>query len=162
MLIKLRGEGLTEQQIAKELGRTFNSVHCKLRSMRREGKLPLASKTPKITPTDLQALAVAHFTTTEVVEYFLKLLGDNKKSNVERLDAILLNYHVNNKKCPYYGVVLELTDQKVPNQAVLMLDDTGRGMVVSRMARQMRGKLSHRVFVKMIQVIYENIFTPKI
>ena len=160
-IVRLRGEGLTVQQIADEMGRSFNSIHCKIRSMRKDGTLSHVYKATKISPADLETLATAHFTTVGVVKFFLSMLGNNKKSNIERLDSILLNYHVNNKKCPYFGVELELTDKRTANQAMLMMDDTGRVMVVSRMARQMRGRLSHRVFIKMISVIYENIFTPK-
>lgn len=160
LIARLRGEGLSEAQIAKETGRTQNSIHCKVREMRKAGKLSPVRETATISPDDLQTLATAHFTDVTTVEYFLNALGSKKYSNLDRLDAVLLNFHANGKKCPYFGVPLVLNSDDKMRQAVLMLDDIERVMVVSKQAQKMRGKLSHATFVKMIQTIYENLFTP--
>lgn len=161
LIIRLRGEGLSEGQIAKEMGRTRNSIHCKVREMRSAGKLSPVRETSTISHDDLTALAAAHFTTVEVVEYFRQLLKTNKYSSLEKLDAVLLNYHANGKKCPYFGVEIVPDKNKGMFTAVLMVDDLSRPMVVSKQAKKMRGKLSHKMFVKVISTIYENLFTPK-
>lgn len=161
LIIRLRGEGLSESQIAKEMGRTQNSIHCKVREMREAGKLSPVRETAKISHTDLETLAAAHFTTVAVVEYFQKLLKTNKYSSLEKLDAVLLNFHANGKKCPYFGVEIVPDATKGMFTAVLTVDDLGRPMVVSKQAKRMRGKLSHKMFVKVITTIYEHLFTPK-
>lgn len=159
LIIRLRGEGLSESQIAKETGRTQNSIHCKIREMREAGKLSPVRETAKISHDDLQALATAHFTDMATVEYFYKAIGSKKYSNLDKLDAVLLTYHANDKRCPYFGVPLEL-NKGTMRQAVLMVDEIGRPMVVSLQARKMRGKLSHAMFLTMIRTIYEKVFTP--
>lgn len=161
LIIRLRGEGLSENQIAKEMGRTRNSIHCKVRDMREAGKLSPVRETAKISHSDLETLATAHFTTIEVVEYFKRLLKTNRYSSLEKLDAILLNYHANGGRCPYFGVQIAPDAKQGMFTAVVMVDDLGRPMVVSRQAKKMRGKLSHKMFVKVISTIYENLFTPK-
>lgn len=161
LIIRLRGEGLSESQIAKDMGRTQNSIHCKVREMREAGKLSPVRETAKISHTDLETLAAAHFTTVAVVEYFQKLLKTNKYSSLEKLDAVLLNFHANGKKCPYFGVEIVPDATKGMFTAVLTVDDLGRPMVVSKQAKRMRGKLSHKMFVKVITTIYEHLFTPK-
>lgn len=161
LIIRLRSEGLSKRQIAEEMGRTHNAIHCKVREMREAGKLPPVREVAKISHTDLETLAAAHFTTVATVEYFRKLLKTNKYSILEKLDAVLLNYHANNRLCPYFGVPIVTDSDFGMFTAVLMADDFGRPMVVSRQAKKMRGKLSHKMFVKVISTIYENLFTPK-
>ena len=62
---------------------------------------------------------------------------------------------------PYFGVEIVPDKNKGMFTAVLMVDDLSRPMVVSKQAKKMRGKLSHKMFVKVISTIYENLFTPK-
>lgn len=159
-IVELRGAGRTEKQIAEELGRPYNSVHCKIKEMRKDGRLPLVRDTTPVSDEDISALASKHRVTVGAVEYVIACVGSRMKNRLPDVDAALLAYNAQSACCVYFGVPIALVGERgKPHMAVLRRDKVGHPMWVSKMAAKMRGKLSHEMFLTSISTIYEHVFT---
>lgn len=162
-IIQKRKDGKTEAQIAEELDRPLNSVHCKLKELRKDGRLPLVWDLTKMTPEDLTELAGKHLTTVEFVNDVVKVVGSELKSKLPLVDEAIFQWNVQKGCCAYYGVAISLTASSTnPIRAVLSNDKNGKPLWVSHMAGKMRGKLSHEMFLTAIQRIYRYVFTGQV
>lgn len=159
-LIALRGEGKTEKEIAMVLGRSFNSVHCKIKELIKDGRLQLIRDTTPISDDDITELASKHLTTPRLVELVVEVVGTRMRNRIGEVDAALLAFNVQDRCCAYFGVGISLeVGSADPTRAVLTKDRVGRPMWISKVAARMRGKLSHETFLKSIATIYEHVFT---
>lgn len=159
-LVKLRGEGVTEKEIAKRLGRPYNSVHCKIKELRKAGELPLVRDTTPVSDEDVEELAIKHGVAVALVQTVIEQVGSRMRTRLAEVDAALLAWNVQARTCAYFGVPISLeASVTLPTRAVLSKDKQGRPLWVSKMAAKMRGKLSHEMFLKSIVTIYEHVFT---
>lgn len=162
-IITLRGQGVTEKEIATTLNRPYNSVHCKIKELRKSGRLPLVRDTTPVSEADVAELARKHLTTVDVVEEVIERVGSRMRTRIADIDAALLAFNMQERKCAYFGVPIGLAASvENPTRAMLAKDKHGRPMWISKMANKMRGKLSHEVFLRSVATIYEHVFTiPK-
>lgn len=159
-LINLRREGLTERQIAEALGRPYHSVHWKIKTLRKDGRLSPIRDFSTLSPDDVAEMAARHHTTVEVVEGVIAQVGKPYVSRMPQIEEALLQWQVQGSRCAYYGVPISLEASKtLPTRAVLVVGPQGKPMWASLMAHKMRNKLSHEMFLKSVAAIYRHVFT---
>lgn len=159
-IIELRGQGLSEKEIAKTIDRPYNSVHCKIKQLRKDGRLPLLRDLSTLSPDDISELAVKHHSSVEVVEAVIDIVGSRLLSKKPLIDEALLQLRVQGSLCAYYGVAISLVGSTtLPTRACLSMNAQGKPMWISTMAKRMRGRLSHEMFLKSVATIYKHVFT---
>lgn len=159
-IIELRGSGLSEKKIAEAIGRPYNSVHCKIKELRQNGRLPLIRDITPLTPEDIEELAVKHQLSVDDVERVIEIVGSRLLSKKAFIDEALLQWQVQGSLCAYYGVGISMVaSTTLPTRACLSTNAQGKPMWISLMAKKMRGKLSHEMFLKSVATIYKHVFT---
>lgn len=153
----LRLGGKTEREIASIMGRTYNSIHCRIKQMRRDGTLsPVRDITP-LSPGDIEELAAAYHIAVYEVEAIISHVGKPIKHNVAKIKQALDQWVRQDGLCAYYGVPISFSASiKSPTRVYLMSGVAGEVMWVSAMAKKMRGALSHEIFLQSLSVIYLN------
>lgn len=162
LLIQLRNGGKTEREIATALGRPYNSIHCKVKELRKLGKLPLIRNLAMLSDDDIAEMAVEQGLLVDDVTRIIAKVGKPYVSSRDQFSTAIQSWTRQKGRCVYFGVPIYIDNPPTPStQAFLLPGEDGGVVWVSSIARKMRGKLSHEMFMKALTAIFNNLFTAR-
>lgn len=159
-IIEMRTAHMPEKEIAVALGRSYNSLHSKLKELRDEGLVPVIRDISPITDEDIAKLAESRGVTVGLVTDIMARLGSLYRGKLPRLEEVVDAYISQQGRCCYFGTMMDITyNSEVSNRAELVYTGSGDPMWMTRMAKRMRGRLSHTTFLRAVEIIYKHRFT---
>lgn len=159
-IIEMRTAHVSEKEIAVALGRSYNSLHSKLKQLRDEGLAPVIRDISPITEEDIATLALEKGVEVYLIESIMARLGNLYRGKLPRLEEAVDAYISQQGKCCYFGTVMDITyDSSALHRAELVYIEDGEPMWMTKMAKRMRGRLSHNTFLRAVEIIYKHRFT---
>lgn len=159
-IIEMRKSGELEKDIAVALGRSYNSLHSKLKQLRDVGLVPVLRDISPITDEDIANIALDKGVTEHLVIDIMGRLGSLYRGKLPRLREVVDAYVSQQGRCCYFGTIMDMTyDSDASHRAELVYTEDGKPMWMTRMAKRMRGRLSHTTFLRAVEIIYKHRFT---
>lgn len=157
IIIEMRADNATEPEIAKRLGRTVNSIHCRISRLVKKGVVTSRYSRTPIDQGDIDRLVTTHQVPVDVVQYLITLQPRQTQDFLSRVEALCVAYRRQGGVCRYFGYPLTL--DKSFGGMQWDIDEEGDYYLLSIAAKRMKGRLRHSTFVSSVKVIYEHLFT---
>lgn len=159
-IVEMRASGKTEREIAADLGRPYNSVHCKIKELRKRGLVTAVRYPTDLTDEQVATLQRRWGVDDTFVRLVQTAMDKSLRGDVEAVSLAIDKWGEQDGRCAYYGVRITLDgDKKASTRAVYVSGDEGEYIWVSLQGKKQRGKLSHRMFLRCIDTIYKHVFT---
>lgn len=159
-IIEMRKAHIPEKEIAKALGRPYNSVHSKLKQLRDEGLVPIVRDISPVTDEDIDVFATRKNVKVELVNGIMSRLGTLYRGKLPQLETVIDAYVAQRGRCFYFGTTMDISyNSDSSARAELVYTEEGKPIWITRMAKRMRGRLAHGTFLRAVEIIYKHQFT---